>query len=353
MNQMLVKKTNLYFGFLSFILLGMLFFSSSSLAQLNTGGLMAFDQVSNGVSQDANDAYLNQNSAHALETPDLKTSQEAFLYGVATPHVISAQTLGDIMGGQNTTQNRSDVTDYTVQPGDTVTSIAQQFGFERWQSVAQPNDLSKNSILKTGDSLVILPADGILYIVKSGDTIESIAARFKAKTQDILDYNNGDSTVYVGQPVFVLGGVITQQAPARPAANYAPLPNSFFILPLLKFVITQGLHYFNAVDMATSCGDPIYAAASGVVEKAAFDRRYGYYIVIAHENGALTYYGHESAILVSVGSHVTVGDQIGLVGRTGIEATGCHVHFQVMGGYANPLAGYPVHTQFLNGSPVH
>lgn len=338
---------------MSFVLLIMLFFGSNSLAQLNTGGLVAFNQTSIGASQDS-DPYFSQNSAHALETPDLKTSQDAFLYGVATPRVVSAQTLGDIMGGENSTQNRADITDYTVQPGDTVDSIAQQFGFQRWQSVAQPNSLSRNSTLKTGDSLVILPTDGVLHIVKSGDTVESIAKLYKVNAQDILDYNNNDSTLYVGQPLFVLGGVMPQQAaPHRALNNYTPLPNSFFILPLLKFVITQGLHYFNAVDMATNCGDPIYAAASGVVEKATFDRRYGNYIVIVHDNGASTYYGHASSMLVSAGSHVTVGDLIGLVGRTGTEATGCHVHFGVYGGYANPLAGYATGTKFLNGNPVH
>ncbi len=70
----------------------------------------------------------------------------------------------------------------------------------------------------------------------------------------------------------------------------------------------------------------VYAADTGVVEKAQYNSIDGNYVVIDHQNGYKTHYGHMSSILVEVGQVVSRGEQIGIMGMTGY-ATGVHTHF--------------------------
>ena len=79
-------------------------------------------------------------------------------------------------------------------------------------------------------------------------------------------------------------------------------------------------------------GEPVVAAADGTVAMVSEDwtpgRGYGMYLVIEHENGFATLYGHLSAIDVEEGDTVKAGEQIGQIGATGF-ATGPHLHFEV------------------------
>jgi hypothetical protein len=76
-------------------------------------------------------------------------------------------------------------------------------------------------------------------------------------------------------------------------------------------------------------GDPVVAAAAGVVTTAVANgtRGYGRYVVVDHGNGESTLYGHLSAVNVGVGQTVDQGTLLGLVGDTG-NATGPHLHFE-------------------------
>lgn len=70
----------------------------------------------------------------------------------------------------------------------------------------------------------------------------------------------------------------------------------------------------------------VYAADTGIVETASYNGIDGNYVVIDHQNGFKTHYGHMSSILVEVGQVVSRGEQIGIMGSTGY-AFGVHVHF--------------------------
>lgn len=82
------------------------------------------------------------------------------------------------------------------------------------------------------------------------------------------------------------------------------------------------------LDIAASCGTPIYAAASGTVEFAGTKSSLGKLVIINHGNGVKTYYGHCSSLNVSSGQKVEAGTNIAAVGKTG-AATGYHLHFEV------------------------
>jgi len=82
------------------------------------------------------------------------------------------------------------------------------------------------------------------------------------------------------------------------------------------------------VDMSGRRGDPIYAAATGVIAVAGWAGAYGNCIEVAHGRGLSTRYGHLSAILVHPGQLVQQGDVIARMGSTG-RSTGTHLHFEV------------------------
>lgn len=82
------------------------------------------------------------------------------------------------------------------------------------------------------------------------------------------------------------------------------------------------------LDIATSMGTPIAAAASGTVTFAGYKGSYGNLLVISHGNGVQTYYGHCSQLYASVGQDVSQGQTIAAVGTTG-NSTGPHLHLEV------------------------
>ena len=82
------------------------------------------------------------------------------------------------------------------------------------------------------------------------------------------------------------------------------------------------------VDIDGACGQAIFAAEDGTVLSAGYNGGYGNATVIDHGDGLSTLYGHQSSIGVSAGQSVERGQQIGLVGTTGLS-TGCHLHFEV------------------------
>ena len=93
------------------------------------------------------------------------------------------------------------------------------------------------------------------------------------------------------------------------------------------------------IDISTEKGDPVYATADGVVESASWNGDYGNFIVIQHEFGLTTRYGHLNSYRVSPGDTVKRGDTIGYVGSTG-RSTGAHLHYEILsdGKLINPLS---------------
>lgn len=94
----------------------------------------------------------------------------------------------------------------------------------------------------------------------------------------------------------------------------------------------------NGIDVKVYIGDTIRAAFSGKVRMVKYERRgYGKYVVIRHENGLETIYGHLSKQLVNEEQYVEAGEVIGLGGNTG-RSTGSHLHFETrfLGQAINP-----------------
>lgn len=106
-----------------------------------------------------------------------------------------------------------------------------------------------------------------------------------------------------------------------------------FRLPLTSYTFTSAFkqrwgRLHSGVDLATPEGSPVYAADNGKVIVAECGDGYGNYIILDHNNGFKTVYGHNSELLVSVGDFVQQGSKIALSGNTG-NSTGPHLHFEI------------------------
>lgn len=228
------------------------------------------------------------------------------------------------------------ITTYTVQPGDNLSKVAKMFGVDIG-TIYWANDLKRGDLIKEGDVLVILPISGIQHEIKKGETIESIAKKYKSNFEEIMAFNNiNPKDLKVGDTIII------------PNAELSPIPSSviniargtggpnfagYFIRPILGGRKSQGLHGFNGIDLANPCGSPVFASASGTVlvaRSAGWNGGYGNYIVIAHPNGTQTVYAHLLKVNISVGQYTTQGSVIGSTGSTG-QSTGCHTHFEIRG----------------------
>ncbi len=103
--------------------------------------------------------------------------------------------------------------------------------------------------------------------------------------------------------------------------------------------MTHGPGLHQGVDIAAAAGQPVFAAADGLVMLAGSTSGYGEAIYLAHGFSISTRYGHLSEIDVRPGQRVHRGDMIGRVGSTG-RSTGSHLHYEVRldGNPVNPMA---------------
>jgi len=228
---------------------------------------------------------------------------------------------------------------YVVRKGDTLGEIAKMFGVST-NTILWANNI-KASAIKEGQELVILPISGVRHTVKSGDTLKSLATKYKADLEDILLYNDlaSNTKIKVGDVIIIPNGVIsaTQVSRAKTSRsqisqNY-PVYAGYYLRPIVGGRKSQGLHGNNGVDLAAPKGTPILASAEGkvIVSRASgYNGGYGLYVVISHANGTQTLYAHMSKNNVVNGQHVDQGQVIGAVGSTG-RSTGPHIHFEVRG----------------------
>ena len=148
-----------------------------------------------------------------------------------------------------------------------------------------------------------------------------------------------------------LRNIILQEEIANPAESlyedwdntYAhratELPDSFlidlrgFCMPTDNKVVTSNFgsrwgRQHKGIDVKVYIGDTIRAAFDGKVRIVRYEARgYGKYVVIRHNNGLETIYGHMSKWLVNENQEVRAGEPIGLGGNTG-RSTGSHLHFE-------------------------
>ncbi|OGB75080.1 hypothetical protein A2810_00980 [candidate division Kazan bacterium RIFCSPHIGHO2_01_FULL_49_10] len=235
--------------------------------------------------------------------------------------------------------NRTETIKYIVREGESVGSLANDFGITAL-TIKYANGLSSNS-LKVGQELKIPPIDGLYTTVKRNDTLSSIANRYHVKVDDIIKYNGliANDPIFAGQELLIPGAIVSKAATAPTGSNsninvpnYNPTPYSGrFVWPTetATHYISQGhKSYHRAIDLNRLNGWGIYASAPGVVQTQRTRGGYGNLIIINHGDGWSTYYGHLSEFRVTPGQYVQQGQLIGIMGSTG-RSTGPHLHFEI------------------------
>ena len=248
---------------------------------------------------------------------------------------------------------------YTVASGDSISSIADRFGLKA-TTLLWANKLTLHSTLQVGQTLSVLPVDGVQHTVKAGDTVAAIAKRYSTTEEKILSFNGikAGTTLRLATNLIIPDGRPAYEAPppAPPSAPRTRLAQieGFISRSIIKPVQRLGnmfwpttvrrlTQYFSwrhpGIDIGATLGSPVYAAGTGVVFDAGWNRGgYGNQVILEHPDGKRTRYAHLSKINVEIGEPVAQGDVIGLIGSTG-RSTGPHLHFEVMSGgkRLNPL----------------
>jgi len=222
---------------------------------------------------------------------------------------------------------------YTVQKGDIIGNIAKDHGVSQ-DAIISLNKLRNTRTIQIGHLLKIPSINGILYTAKKGDTPELIADKYRVSLEKIALVNDiSDNIVTAGAVLFLpdakLDWVTIQEINGDLFRK--PLRNSYYISSRYgwrdnPFVGSRTFH--NGIDMATSKGNPVYAALDGTVASTGYNVTYGNYIIVSHHSGYQTMYGHLNTIQTAKGAHVTTATKIGTVGNTG-QSTGPHLHFTV------------------------
>ncbi len=282
--------------------------------------------------------------------------QESQLLFSAPPYIVKPQVLGTFGFSEEVFERGGEegqeIFEYTVKEGDSLSSIASYFGISL-ETLLWANDLNKNSLIKPGQKLIILPVSGVIYMVKKGDTISQIAKTYEGDVEEIIAFNELlEEDIFIGDILIIPGGKMPEKISSpkyvsSSGSGQVPLASSYFICPIPSpYRITQGLHWYNAIDFShagISCGQPVFAVAGGEVlrTKYGYNRGAGNYIHILHPNGVVTVYYHLQSILVGLGQKVSQGQIIGLIGHTGHTvpsgSRGCHLHFEVRGA-RNPFS---------------
>lgn len=246
-------------------------------------------------------------------------------------------------------QPSQQVITYTVRPNDTPIGIAEQFGIKPETLLGGNAFLSEEaSALQPGDTLTILPIDGVLHDVQDGDTLESLTSLYGISSEDIIAYepNNLEFPyrLYPGTQIMVPGAVrevwfwTAPQAPSRPSTSDSigsgitamVQGTGTFIWPVGYRRITQHFWYGHpAIDVGLPEGSPVVAADTGTVTWAGWNvYGYGNLVVVNHGNGYETYYAHLSGVNVYPGQVVNQGQLIGYSGNTG-RSSGPHLHIEI------------------------
>jgi murein DD-endopeptidase MepM/ murein hydrolase activator NlpD len=244
---------------------------------------------------------------------------------------------------------RDKVETYVVKEGDTLARVAEKYGVSidtiKWSS-----DLKRDS-LSIGQELKIPPVTGVVHKVREGETVQSIAKKYRTDAQKIVNFPFNDFvdldifSLNVGQLVVVPDGVqpesVLPPAFIAPPPQIASLGSGKLLWPTGGLITQYPIWYHMAYDIANPAAPGIASADNGVVIVPPF-MRYGYgnHIIVDHGGGLSTLYAHLSEIYVKNGDRVARGQVIGRMGSTG-RSTGTNLHFEtrVNGASVNP-AGY-------------
>lgn len=250
---------------------------------------------------------------------------------------------------------------YEVQPGDTLSVIANSHGLLVKEVLALNEGLEETTILHEGDEIIITVPEPELSVISVEESTYEEDYYAEVQYIDNDDWFTTDTEVrQEEQPghhevtalITKKNGseqsreIIAETVMAEPVPKIVERGTKIpptYIKPLSGGRFTSGFKWrwgrmHKGVDWACPVGTALMASCGGTVVQAGWFSGYGNCVTIRHPDGRQTRYGHMSKVLVKVGQSVAQGQKIGLSGNTG-RSTGPHVHFEIIinGSQVNPL----------------
>lgn len=274
---------------------------------------------------------------------------------------------------------------YTVVDGDSPLGVISKLGMSEEELAKLNPDFSLDCSLYIGDKLLITQEEPFLAVaVTRTETYEEKTAYDTEYVDDSTHYQGSSTIIQEGEKgvervtanVSYINGVETRRKVLDRETISDPTPEIIALgtkeiptgvtatipqnRPVGQFIwpvggsdggqISEMMYgyggYYNhgGIDIVAPYGTPIFAAESGTVILAQWYYGYGNCVMIQHDSGIVTVYGHSSYLHVTQGQRVTAGELIADVGSTG-QSTANHCHFEVRinGVQMNPINYLPYH----------
>jgi lipoprotein NlpD len=252
---------------------------------------------------------------------------------------------------------------YTVKKGDTLYSIALDHG-QDYKDVAAWNSLENPNLIKIGQQLRVVPPDGAAPVavakpVSSSGPVEvrSTSAAAGTNTETFKREPKGGKQAWSeealararqgdagARPVESKPAAVVEKPAEKPAEKaVAATEDVDWMWPSGgKLLATYSDGGNKGLDIAGKIGDPVFAAAGGVVSYAGSGLRgYGNLVVLRHNANLLSVYAHNSKLLVKEKDAVTKGQKIAEIGSSDAESPRLHFEIRRQGKPADPQKFLP------------
>ena len=220
---------------------------------------------------------------------------------------------------------------YVAHKGDDLFGLAARLNVP-YDSIATLNGISHQETFTSDTLLLIANIPGIFVPARPTTELEYLMASWRRET------------LGQGTPVTLSRASGRETFYFYPGQRFHPVERAFFLGILFQFPLPKGVitspfgmrldpfthqeSFHSGIDIGAPYGTEVFAARGGYVAKIGDDREYGNYILLQHQGGYQTLYGHLSAVLVQLNQQVASGMIIGKVGSTGMS-TGPHLHFEI------------------------
>ena len=283
---------------------------------------------------------------------DVPTVTSAVTIENATDIFYNTITSDNTLVGDGTIGMKYD--EYIIEEGDNLTVISRKIG-ANLDTLVSVNKISNANRLRPGQKIIVPNRNGLLYTMKKGESIEDVTERYDVSLKRVLTFNkiSDASNIEAGDDIFLPGAKYTLDERIDKFGQMFSLPTT---ITRISSVFGYRVHPITGVrtkhmgvDIPGRLNTPVYASRKGKVIFAGYSGGYGNLVIVRHDKGYTTYYGHLNSITTKAGANVGVGVMIGRMGSTG-RSTGSHLHFEVRrnGVALNPADFIPI-KKFLRG----
>ena len=283
---------------------------------------------------------------------DVPTVTSAVTIENATDIFYNTITSDNTLVGDGTIGMKYD--EYIIEEGDNLTVISRKIG-ANLDTLVSVNKISNANRLRPGQKIIVPNRNGLLYTMKKGESIEDVTERYDVSLKRVLTFNkiSDASNIEEGDDIFLPGAKYTLDERIDKFGQMFSLPTT---ITRISSVFGYRVHPITGVrtkhmgvDIPGRLNTPVYASRKGKVIFAGYSGGYGNLVIVRHDKGYTTYYGHLNSITTKAGANVGVGVMIGRMGSTG-RSTGSHLHFEVRrnGVALNPADFIPI-KKFLRG----